>query len=167
MDGKSEDLMQYHWDNGCSKAKTQDGSARLIQRAYRNYKKRPISLAKQAWEAVRNDNTPTEKKFLHMPGREYRCTVNLDICYSIYGGCVTYVPENQLYDYISYSKHKKRQLSDRLAIAINKIRVPVNKSSGNESRHVRHTYTASSQYQNYSFEKRDWVDEYWNSVRKD
>src|SRR5436305_3813687 len=25
---KSEDLMKYHWDNECSKAKTQDGSAR-------------------------------------------------------------------------------------------------------------------------------------------
>ncbi|GBC04946.1 hypothetical protein RclHR1_05970003 [Rhizophagus clarus] len=43
---KPEDLMKYHWDNECSKAKTEDGSAQLIQRAYRNYRKRPISLAK-------------------------------------------------------------------------------------------------------------------------
>ena len=63
---KSEDLMQYYWNNECSKAKTQDGSARLILKAYRNYKKRPVSLAKQIWEVVRNDNTPKEKKFLNM-----------------------------------------------------------------------------------------------------
>jgi hypothetical protein len=48
--------------------------------------------------------------------------VNLDIWYSIHGGYRPYhVPENQLYDYISYSKHKRRQLSDRLATARNKI----------------------------------------------
>ena len=40
--------MKYHWDNECSKAKTQDGSAHLIQRAYRNYRKRPETFAKQA-----------------------------------------------------------------------------------------------------------------------
>ncbi|PKY52430.1 hypothetical protein RhiirA4_425268 [Rhizophagus irregularis] len=27
---KSEDLMKYHWDNECSKAKTPDGSAQII-----------------------------------------------------------------------------------------------------------------------------------------
>ncbi len=119
---KSEDLMKYHWDNECSKAKTPDGSARIIQRAYRNYKKRPETFAKRVWEVVRNDNTPKEKKFLSMPGREIRCTVNMDIWYSIDGGYRPYhVPQNQLYDYISYSKHKRRQLSDRLAIARNKI----------------------------------------------
>jgi hypothetical protein len=32
-----------------------------------------------------------------------------------------HVLQDQLYDYISYSKHKRRQLSDRLAIARNKI----------------------------------------------
>ena len=119
---KSEDLMKYHWDNECSKAKTPDGSAQIIQRAYRNYKKRPETFAKRVWEVVRNDNTPKEKKFLSMPGREIRCTVNMDIWYSIDGGYRPYhVPQNQLYDYISYSKHKRRQLSDRLAIARNKI----------------------------------------------
>ncbi|CAG8811947.1 12074_t:CDS:1, partial [Cetraspora pellucida] len=35
-----------------------------IQQAYRNYKKRPESLAKQIWESVRNDGTPNRKKFL-------------------------------------------------------------------------------------------------------
>src|ERR1051325_5241621 len=38
--------------------------ATVIQQAYRNYKKRPESLAKQIWEVVRNDGTPNEKKFL-------------------------------------------------------------------------------------------------------
>jgi hypothetical protein len=73
---ESSDLMQNYWNHECSKAKTQDGSAVLIQNAYRNYRKRPVSLAKQVWETVKNDNTSKEKKFLHMPGREYRCTVN-------------------------------------------------------------------------------------------
>src|SRR5688572_5304191 len=36
----------------------------VIQRAYRNYKKRPESSAKRVWEAVRNDGTPDRKKFL-------------------------------------------------------------------------------------------------------
>ncbi|CAG8699466.1 6023_t:CDS:1, partial [Ambispora gerdemannii] len=31
---------------------------------YRNYKNRPESLATQAWNAIRNDNTPDNKKFL-------------------------------------------------------------------------------------------------------
>ncbi|PKY38909.1 hypothetical protein RhiirA4_483845 [Rhizophagus irregularis] len=101
---KSEDLMKYHWDNECSKAKTPDGSARIIQRAYRNYKKQPETFAKRVWEAVRNDNTLKEKKFLNMPSRGIRCTVNLDIWYSIDGLYRPYhVPQDQLYDYISYS----------------------------------------------------------------
>ncbi|GES82985.1 hypothetical protein GLOIN_2v1792321 [Rhizophagus clarus] len=55
-----------------------------------------------------------------MPGREIRCTVNLDIWCSINGLYRPYhVPLDQFYDYISYSKHKRRQLSDRLAIAKN------------------------------------------------
>ncbi|GES95128.1 hypothetical protein GLOIN_2v1792321 [Rhizophagus clarus] len=67
-------------DNECSKAETKDGSAQLIQRAYRNYRKRFVSLEKQVWKAVRNDNTPREKKFLSMPSRDIYCTVNLNIC---------------------------------------------------------------------------------------
>jgi hypothetical protein len=69
---KSEDLMQYHWNNEFSKAKNQDGSARLILRAYRNYKKRSETLAKRVWEAVRKDDTPKDKKFLNMPNSDYR-----------------------------------------------------------------------------------------------
>ncbi|GBC43415.2 hypothetical protein GLOIN_2v1510726 [Rhizophagus irregularis DAOM 181602=DAOM 197198] len=40
--------------------------ATVIQQAYRNYKKRPESLAKKVWEIVRNDATPNDKKFLGM-----------------------------------------------------------------------------------------------------
>ena len=42
--------------------------ATVIQRAYRNYKKRPESLAKQIWKVVRNDSTPDRKKFLGILG---------------------------------------------------------------------------------------------------
>src|SRR5436305_7620318 len=38
--------------------------ATVIQQAYRNYKKRPKSLAKQVWGVVRNDGTPDNKKSL-------------------------------------------------------------------------------------------------------
>ncbi|PKK60412.1 hypothetical protein RhiirC2_818558 [Rhizophagus irregularis] len=46
--------------------------ATVIQRAYRNYKKRPESLAKWVWKMVRNDGTPDDMKFLRrIPSREY------------------------------------------------------------------------------------------------
>src|SRR2546429_7708962 len=46
--------------------------ATVIQQAYRNYKKRPESLAKQVWEVVRNDGTPDDMKFLRgIPTHEY------------------------------------------------------------------------------------------------
>jgi hypothetical protein len=44
--------------------------ATVIQRAYRNYKKRPESLAKRIWEAVRNDGTPDDKKYLGISPRD-------------------------------------------------------------------------------------------------
>ncbi len=42
----------------------------VIQRAYRNYKKRPESLIKQVWKVVRNDGTPNNKKFLDIVPRD-------------------------------------------------------------------------------------------------
>ena len=46
--------------------------ATVIQQAYRNYKKKPESLAKQVWEVVRNDGIPDNMKFLRrIPTREY------------------------------------------------------------------------------------------------
>src|SRR4051812_3421330 len=44
----------------------------VIQRAYRNYKKRPESLAKKVWKAVRNYGTPDDMKCLRkIPIRKY------------------------------------------------------------------------------------------------
>ncbi|GET57835.1 uncharacterized protein OCT59_024822 [Rhizophagus irregularis] len=62
--------------------------ATVIQRAYRNYKKRPKSLAKRIWEAVRNDGTPDNKKYL---------------------GITSCIP------YINWEFEKKNQLYVRLA----------------------------------------------------
>jgi hypothetical protein len=46
--------------------------ATVIQQAYRDYKKRPESSAKQVWEAVRNDGTLDDMKFLwESPIRKY------------------------------------------------------------------------------------------------
>ncbi|RHZ81991.1 hypothetical protein Glove_115g95 [Diversispora epigaea] len=45
---KPEDLMQKHWNNEYDKSKTDFGHARVIQRAFRNYKNRSESLATQA-----------------------------------------------------------------------------------------------------------------------
>ena len=38
--------------------------ATVIQQAYRNYKKKPESLAKRIWKAIRNDSTSDDKKYL-------------------------------------------------------------------------------------------------------
>ncbi|RGB29789.1 hypothetical protein C1646_766139, partial [Rhizophagus diaphanus] len=43
-------------------------SMQQLSNAYRNYKKRPESSAKRAWEALRNDGTPDRKKFLGILG---------------------------------------------------------------------------------------------------
>ena len=59
-----KDLMQEHWDHECNKPNTDFGKARIIQIAYRNYKNRPESLATQAWNAMRDDGTSNDKKFL-------------------------------------------------------------------------------------------------------
>ncbi|RIA98434.1 hypothetical protein C1645_812683 [Glomus cerebriforme] len=42
----------------------QSSNCKIIQQAYRNYKKKAESLAKWIWEVVRNDDTPDRKKFL-------------------------------------------------------------------------------------------------------
>jgi hypothetical protein len=44
--------------------------ATVIQRAYRNYKKKPESLAKRIWEAVRNDGTSDRWKYLGIIPRD-------------------------------------------------------------------------------------------------
>ncbi|CAJ0834783.1 2932_t:CDS:1, partial [Entrophospora sp. SA101] len=61
---KPSELMISHWDNECDKPKTDFGKARIIQRAWRNYKNRPESLATQVWNALKTDDYPNDKKFL-------------------------------------------------------------------------------------------------------
>ena len=56
--------MISHWDNECDKPKTDFGKARIIQRAWRNYKNKPESLATQVWNALKTDDYPNDKKFL-------------------------------------------------------------------------------------------------------
>jgi len=108
---KSEDLMKYHWDNEYSKAKIKDGGARLIQNAYQNYKSRSKTLVKRVWEAVRNDNTPEDKKFLNMSNSDYRYSMEFGI----------FVKEGfhsrhaVLYDAKSWSDYKRHQLANRLS----------------------------------------------------
>ncbi|RIB00595.1 hypothetical protein C2G38_2230594 [Gigaspora rosea] len=69
---ESKDLMQEHWDHECNKPKTNFGKARIIQIAYRNYKNRPESLATQAWNAMRDDGTSNDKKFLGLTSHEVK-----------------------------------------------------------------------------------------------
>ena len=60
--------------------------ATVIQRAYRNYKKRTASLAKRVWEAVRNDGTPDRWKYLGIDNKSsqpgYICYGDGD-CYPV------------------------------------------------------------------------------------
>ncbi|CAG8826128.1 28887_t:CDS:1, partial [Gigaspora margarita] len=58
------DLMQEHWDCDYFRPQTQDGYARIIQTAWKNYKQRPESLATQVWNFLKTDNYPNDKKFL-------------------------------------------------------------------------------------------------------
>src|SRR6185436_20129864 len=61
----------------CSKPQTDFGRARLIQRAWKNYKNRPESLATRAWNSLRNDNT-SDEKFLGMTPYKVKKPVSLD-----------------------------------------------------------------------------------------
>ena len=47
-------------------------SAKVIQRAWRTFKSRPETWAKQVWNIVRNDNTPDDKKYLGITSRSIR-----------------------------------------------------------------------------------------------
>ncbi|RIA91934.1 hypothetical protein C1645_821398 [Glomus cerebriforme] len=42
----------------------------IIQRAYRDYKKRPESLAKRVWEVMRSNGTPDKWKYLGIIPRD-------------------------------------------------------------------------------------------------
>ena len=91
--------------------------ATVIQRAYRNYKKRPESLAKQIWEAVRNDSTPDIWKYLGIihPDEYY---------YYINGKLIRYIWKEwhfnmqyngyTLYTARTWAEEKREQLAYRL-----------------------------------------------------
>ncbi|RGB30063.1 hypothetical protein C1646_765812 [Rhizophagus diaphanus] len=57
-------------------------SAKVVQQAWRAFKLRPETWAKQVWNMVRNDGTPDEKKFLGITPHKIR------------------VPDDQYIDYI-------------------------------------------------------------------
>ncbi|GES92796.1 hypothetical protein GLOIN_2v1642872 [Rhizophagus clarus] len=90
--------------------------ATVIQRAYRNYKKRPESLAKRIWEAVRNDDTPVRWKYLGIIPRDmYYYYINgeliefnwkVDHFYSRYS--------HILYSTRTWAEEKQNQLACRL-----------------------------------------------------
>src|SRR3984885_986567 len=90
--------------------------ATVIQQAYRNYKKRPKSLAKRVWEAVRNDGTPGRWKYLGIiPCDEYYYYINGEL-----------IKFNQKFDYFNmlynhtlysariWTEEKRNQLAYRL-----------------------------------------------------
>ena len=89
----------------------------VIQRAYRNYKKRPESLAKQIWKAVRNDSTPDIWKYLGIihPDEYY---------YYINGKLIRYIWKEwhfnmqyngyTLYTARTWAEEKREQLAYRL-----------------------------------------------------
>ena len=90
--------------------------ATVIQQAYRNYKKRPESLAKRVWEAVRNDGTPDRWKYLDIiPCDEYYYYINGEL-----------IKFNQKFDYFNmlynhtlysariWTEEKRNQLVYRL-----------------------------------------------------
>ena len=75
--------MQKHWDHECDKPKSRDGYARIIQTAYRNYQQKPESESNRIWEAVRNDDTSENKKFLGITPQKIRVS---ETSYVGYGG---------------------------------------------------------------------------------
>ncbi|RHZ65135.1 hypothetical protein Glove_319g195 [Diversispora epigaea] len=67
------DLMKDHYDYECSRpqsiygylrSRTEFGCARVIQKLWRNFRKREPSDAQLAWNSLLNDNTLDDKKFL-------------------------------------------------------------------------------------------------------
>jgi hypothetical protein len=125
---EASDFLKDHRNQSCTVSRTKERCARRIQKAYRDYRKRPTSYYKKVWEVVKNDNTPKEKKFLGMLDPEEKMTI-----YSVYRnlylmadpsvkGCLIYnITEdyfvNQLYNQKCYSGYKRRQLCERLSQA--------------------------------------------------
>ena len=88
----------------------------VIQRAYKNYKKRPKSLAKQVWEVVRNDGTPDDKKFLDIVprGKTYHF-INGKLIESNYVSDRFYAEnKHNIYFATTWAEAKRNQLYGRL-----------------------------------------------------
>ena len=92
--------------------------ATVIQRAYRNYKKRPDSLAKQVWKTVRNDSTPDIWKYLLgiIHPDEYYYYINGKLIRYIWKDCHFNMPYNgyTLYSARTWAEEKRDQLTYRL-----------------------------------------------------
>ena len=73
-----KDLMQEHWNYSCSKAKTRDGSARIIQLAYRRFREKEPSNARLAWNSLPNDGTSDDEKFLTLIPHKIKNPTPLD-----------------------------------------------------------------------------------------
>jgi hypothetical protein len=90
--------------------------ATVIQRAYRNYKKRTASLAKRVWEAVRNDGTPDRWKYLGIIPRDvYYYYINGELIED--NGIIDHfnvLYRHTLYSARTWAEEKKEQLVHRL-----------------------------------------------------
>ncbi|PKY55740.1 hypothetical protein RhiirA4_475406 [Rhizophagus irregularis] len=79
---------QFHINHRIAKVIQVKYLSRLvIQRAYRNYKKRPESLAKRIWEVVRNNGTPDRWKYLGINNESIQPGYIGYICYRYEGHC--------------------------------------------------------------------------------
>ena len=90
--------------------------ATVIQRAYRNYKKRPESLAKRIWEAVRNDDTPNRWKYLGIiPRDEYFYYINGELIkFNMKIDNFNVLYRYTLYGARTWAEEKREQLAYRL-----------------------------------------------------
>jgi hypothetical protein len=90
--------------------------ATVIQRAYRNYKKRPESLAKRIWEAVRNNGTPDRWKYLGIISRDvYYYYINGELIES--NGKIDHfnvLYRHTLFSARTWAEEKRDQLTYRL-----------------------------------------------------
>ena len=87
--------------------------ATVIQRAYRNYKKRPESLAKRVWEVMRNDGTPDRWKYLGIIPRDmYYYYINGELIEFNWKADALY--SHTLYGARTWAVEKRYQLMYRL-----------------------------------------------------
>jgi hypothetical protein len=90
--------------------------ATVIQQAYRNYKKKPESLAKRVWEAVRNDDTPDRWKYLGIiPRDEYYYYINGELIkFNQKSDYFNMLYNHTIYSAKTWAEEKRNQLAYRL-----------------------------------------------------